>query len=349
MFRKWLLPVLSVLGLVLAVVAVRASSQQVTPAEPVSAPARAPFETYIAGAGIVESSTENIAIGTLVPGVVTRVNVAVGDQVKMGTPLFSIDSRADEAELRVRQAAAEQARQQLERLKNQPRPEDLPPLEARVIEAEASVADREREQERLASIPGDAISRDERERAALQLSIARAQLTAARAELQRTKAGAWAPDVRIAEAQLAAAEAQVASKQVDIERLTVRAPVDATVLQVKLRVGEYAPAGPTQTPLMLLGDVETLHVRVDVDENDAWRLRPGAKAKAFLRGNSELAADLRFVRIEPYVVPKRNLSGESTERVDTRVLQVVFAFDRAQLPAYVGQQMDVFIDASVAR
>ncbi|HMO26633.1 MAG TPA: HlyD family efflux transporter periplasmic adaptor subunit, partial [Tepidisphaeraceae bacterium] len=340
------LPSLAVMGLVLAMFAVRASSQQVEPAEPVSPPARAPFASYIAGAGIVEASTENIAIGTQVPGVVTEVNVAVGQQVRRGMPLFTIDTRADEAELRVRLAAMEQARQQLERLRNQPRPEDLPPLEARVLEAEANLADRHRERARLSAIPGEAISRDERERAELQVSIAEAQLVAARAELNRAKAGAWAPDVRIAEAQLAAAAAQVASKRVDIERLTVRAPVDATVLQVKTRVGEYASAGMAATPLMLLGDVDTLHVRVDVDENDAWRLRPGATARAFLRGNSELSADLRFIRIEPYVIPKRNLSGESTERVDTRVLQVIFAFERSALPAYVGQQMDVFIEAT---
>jgi hypothetical protein len=52
---------------------------------------------------------------------------------------------------------------------------------------------------------------------------------------------------------------------------------------------------------------------------------------------------LRFVRIEPYVVPKRSLTGDSLERVDTRVLQIVYAFDRPAFPVYVGQQVDVFI------
>jgi hypothetical protein len=86
-------------------------------------------------------------------------------------------------------------------------------------------------------------------------------------------------------------------------------------------------------------------VRVDVDENDAWRFQPASKAAAFVRGNRELKADLSFVRVEPYVLPKRSLTGESTERVDTRVLQVVYAFDRGVIPVYVGQQMDVFIEA----
>jgi len=54
---------------------------------------------------------------------------------------------------------------------------------------------------------------------------------------------------------------------------------------------------------------------------------------------------LKLVWVEPYVVPKKSLTGDSTERVDTRVLQALYSFDRASLPAYVGQQMDVFIEA----
>ncbi len=98
-------------------------------------------------------------------------------------------------------------------------------------------------------------------------------------------------------------------------------------------------------PLILLGATEPVHVRVDVDGNDAWRIKSGAAATGFLRGNKNLKTAMRFVRFEPYVVPKKSLTGDSTERVDTRVLQVIYSFDRGSLPIYVGQQMDVFIDA----
>ena len=99
------------------------------------------------------------------------------------------------------------------------------------------------------------------------------------------------------------------------------------------------------TPLLLLGNVEPLHVRVDVDENDAWRVRPEAPAVAFVRGNRALETPIHFARFEPYVVPKRSLTGDTTERVDTRVLQVLYQFHPGDLPVYVGQQMDVFIEA----
>ena len=45
------------------------------------------------------------------------------------------------------------------------------------------------------------------------------------------------------------------------------------------------------------------------------------------------------------MVPKRSLTGDSTERVDTRVLQVIYRVERDDLPLFVGQQLDVFIDA----
>jgi hypothetical protein len=77
-------------------------------------------------------------------------------------------------------------------------------------------------------------------------------------------------------------------------------------------------------------------------------VRADAAATGYVRGNRDINTGLRFVRIEPYVVPKRSLTGDSTERVDTRVLQVLYAFDGGRLPIYVGQQMDVFVDAPPA-
>jgi HlyD family secretion protein len=116
------------------------------------------------------------------------------------------------------------------------------------------------------------------------------------------------------------------------------------VLQVNVRAGEFAPSGVLNPPLILFGKLDRMHLRVDVDENDAWRFRKDVAAMAFVRGNRELKTDLMVERVEPYVVPKRSLTGDSTERVDTRVMQAVYSFPRGALPVYVGQQMDVFIE-----
>ena len=154
-----------------------------------------------------------------------------------------------------------------------------------------------------------------------------------------------------AKAKLALAQAQLAQTAVLLDRLVLRSPIDATVLQVSVRVGEFVAAG-AKAPIVL-GDISRLQIRCDVDEQLATRMREGLPAKGFLKGESTLAGAtdrsiaLKFVRIEPFVIPKTSLTGASVERVDTRVLQVIYQFERPPGRAlFVGQQMDVYIDAS---
>ncbi len=152
-------------------------------------------------------------------------------------------------------------------------------------------------------------------------------------------------DVAIDEAALASAESQVEQIKTEMGRRTVRAPFPGRILQMKTRLGEYAQNGSLSMPLMLLGDDTLFHVRVDIDENDAWRFQPCASAVAFVRGNPDLKVPVRYERTDPDVVPRVLLTGDSTQRTDTRVLQVIYSFNRAFLPVYVGQQMDVFVEA----
>jgi HlyD family secretion protein len=150
--------------------------------------------------------------------------------------------------------------------------------------------------------------------------------------------------VQAADARVATAQAEIEAARVDIDRLTVRTPVEGEILQVNIQPGEFAPSGVARDPLILLGNLDKLHVRVDIDENDAWRFQPRAPAVAFVRGNAQFKTDLAFEYVEGYVVPKRSLTGDSTERVDTRVMQVLYSFQRSKLPVYPGQLMDVYID-----
>lgn len=346
MIRKYVLPLLALCGVIFAVYSVILTNRPLPAAQPVAAPALAPFPAYVAGAGIVEASTQNIAIGTPVPGLVTEVLIQVGNHVKAGEPLFKLDGRDLQAERLVRQAAVQTAEEQLARLTRLPRPEDVPAAEARVREAEVVLADMRTQLSMAESVTDQrAISREEVNRRHFAVQSADAKLAEARAQLALLKAGAWKHDVNIAKAEVATAQAQIKAIDMNLERLTVRAPVAGEILQVNIRQGEFAPAGALQTPLMLLGNTDRLHVRVDVDEQEAWRVRPQAAAVSFVRGNRDLTAPLVFERIEPYILPKRSLTGESTERVDTRVLQVLYSFPRHALPVYVGQQMDVFIEA----
>lgn len=346
MITRWLLPLLALAGLALAVTVTARGARMPPDAAPVALPAQSAFATHVAGAGLIEARSENIAVAAPVGGLVTAVRVQAGQDVRAGDVLFELDARVPRAQLAVREAEEQAARAALGRLLALPRAEDVPPAEARASAARA-VAEDARQQHAIARSLADsrAVSAEMLVvRSAAEARTA-AELAAAEAELLRLRAGAWEPELAEARAALAAAQARVAEARAELDRLSVRAPVDGQVLRLNVRPGEYAVAGRLEPPLLLLGDVTRLHVRVDVDENDAWRVRAGARAQAFARGNPELSVELEFVRLEPWVLPKRSLTGDASERVDTRVLQVLFAFDRGQLPLYVGQQLDVFIEA----
>ena len=128
----------------------------------------------------------------------------------------------------------------------------------------------------------------------------------------------------------------------ELERLIVRAPIDGEVLQKNVRPGEYVGIPPSQA-LFVIGDLSKLHIRVDIDENDLPRFRHGLNGRATLRGNPAMEIPLNFERVEPLVVPKKSLTGAGTERVDTRVLQVIFCVQSSEVRLFVGQQVDVYL------
>jgi multidrug resistance efflux pump len=308
-------------------------------------PARSPYADTLAAAGIVEAQTENIAVGSATPGVVVQVLVKVGDEVKAGQPLFRLDDRQLQGELAVKRAMVSQSKSELIRLEAEPRKEKIPVIAAQVNEARAAVIREsdalKRTEETFArkvTTEQELIARRE------ALAGAQAALDKSQADLDLLEAGSWQYDRDVAREAISKAEADVAKIEVELDRLIVRSLVAGQVLQVNVRPGEFVGTPPNQ-PLVILGNIDTLHVRVDVDEFDIPRFRSELPAKAVPRGNLQVRYPLRFVRVEPFVVPKKSLTGDNTERVDTRVLQVIYEFDPAGLPPlFVGQQVEVFID-----
>jgi multidrug resistance efflux pump len=346
---KYGLPILAVALIAFSVKYLAQGKERLPKLPPPVQPPVTPFKNTVAGAGMVEPQTENISIGAPLPGIVTNVLVKVDQHVKAGDPLFQIDDRDRKAELTVRQAMLADAKSSQARLEAMPRPEELPAAEAKVKETKADWENWEQQWSRGEKLITDrAIAPEEfqeRKQSAIQ---ARERYNRAVADLNLLKAGTWEPDIQIAKSAVERAEAQVKQAQTEIDRLTVRALVDGTVLQVNVRPGEYVGAPPGQA-LIVLGSVTQLHVRVDIDEYDIPRFQPDAPARATLKGQSGGFFPLKFVRIEPYVVPKKSLTGDNTERVDTRVLQVIYAVETGGRRLFVGQQLDVFIDAAPAR
>jgi HlyD family secretion protein len=322
MIRKYILPVLAIIGVGIGIAMVIRGNESQPTAQPVVQPANAPFSSYIFGPGIVEARSENVAIGTPVSGIVTAVYVKWGDRVKAGDRIFKVDTRDLEAQLAPASAKVQEAEAQ------------LLPAHAKVEEAQALLAKAENRLKVGEGLEaGVSISAEEIANRRFDVGIDEASVASAEAQLEQINA------------QIASAKAQVEQIHREMDLRTIRAPISGRILQMKTRLGEYAQSGALNTPLLLLGDDSKLHVRVDVDESDAWRFQSCAPAVASVRGNPQIKTPLQYVRTEPDVIPRTTLTGDTTQRTDTRVLQVIYSFDPISLPIYIGQLMDVFIEA----
>lgn len=296
---------LAVGGILLTMATLWGANQKPVPPPPVEAPPTSPYALTVAAAGIIEAVNENVRIAPPVPGLIIEVYVKVGDAVKHGDPLFQLDDRELKAQLRTRTDA-------------------LPPAKARIAEQLIHLRDVQDQLHRLEAVKDRrAVSEDDLKKKWHEAEGAKRGLIRAKADWQF-------------------AQTQRDEVQTLLQRLTVRAPRDATILQVNIRAGEFATVTSTD-PLILLGDTETLQVRADIDEVNAPQVVPGSPAVAYLKGYTDKSIPLEFDRIEPYIVPKRSLTGDNSERVDTRVLQVIYRFARPDVPVYVGQQVDVYI------
>jgi multidrug efflux pump subunit AcrA (membrane-fusion protein) len=287
---------------------VHATETAVIPPPPVTPPEK-PYTQGIAGTGILEARAENVLIGVPVPGLVEKVFVKVSDTVKEGQPLMKIDDRELSAQLLTQQASVEVSKATVE-------------LKQAMLAKVQDMLDRMNAVE-----DKRAISMDDLRNRKNDVLVATA-------------------DAAAAKAQLLAAESNVKSTQLLLERLTIMAPRAGQILQVNIRAGEYASTQPKSAPIVL-GDLSELQVRTDIDEQNAVKIREGQAATAYIKGDTrrESKIPLVFERVEPFVIPKVSLTGSSTERVDTRVLQVIY---RLKIPEgrklYVGQQVDVFIE-----
>ncbi|VWC92818.1 HlyD family secretion protein [Burkholderia contaminans] len=341
--------VAAVLGFLASLVAAWVYSRQEPPQPPVFKPAANPYARGVYANGIVESEQPagaNVNVYPDVTGAVTRILVHDGDPVKAGDALLTIDDSVQRATAAQLAAQADAAAALLDELKAQPRREVLDVASAQTTAAQASLKlaqDQYDKQRHAYDIDPKAVSRDALDTAANAVRVAAANLDVVMRQYRLTKAGAWRYDVRNQEAQAAAL----------LARYTLRAPADGTVLAMNAAVGSYLTSQglyDTYTqgnaPVAVLGTpVDRLQVRCYIDEILIHQLPDlhALKAHMFVRGTS-VEADLQFVRVQPYVTPKIELSDQRTERVDVRVLPVIFRIvPNKAVRLFPGQIVDVYV------
>jgi len=298
--------VFALLGIIGFFLSVASMNRPEPPRRPVVEPVLSPFERSVGGTGLVEANGENVKVAAIISGVVAHIPVRAGETVRRGDVLFQTEAGVQEAVVATAEAELVSLKASVE--------EALQMMNVMADLAARMVRLRER----------DVNSEEESVQADLQLASAKARYNRAIADL-------------------AHGESQLVEARAELERTFVRSPRDAKVLRVNIREGEFAQPFNSDAA-MVIGDTDRLQVRVDIDEDNAARIRPDARAVAFTRGPSAVAIPLYFAGVEPLVVPKESLSGERQERVDTRVLQVIYTLAQPPFPVHVGQVLDVSIE-----
>jgi len=358
-FRNKIIFTLSILGVLAAVVAAYFFGKERKAQPPVFKPVSNPYDSAIYANGIIESeqsSGENINIFPEVAGPITQVLVREGQQVTAGTPLFSIDDSVQRATTEQLKSQAEAALALLDELKAEPRPETLAIAVSQVGLAESNQkAARDQYDKDRASYDSDpkSISKIVLDTAEDAVHQAAAALDVARRQYDLTKAGAWSYDITNQAKQYAALQQAYLSANALLVKFSVKAPTNGVVLAINAALGSYESSqgayNPTTElfdPLVVMGGTQDhLEVRCYVDEilisqlPSSWHIR----AEMALRGSYTNKVPLEFVRVQPYVSPKIELSNERQEQVDLRVLPVIFRFEKKDVPVYPGQLVDVYI------
>jgi len=357
--RNRLIFALALAGVVAGGISAYVSGQEPKLPPPAFAPASNPYPKGIYANGMVESyqaSGANVNVFPEVAGVVTQVLASEGQAVQRGAPLVAIEDSVQRGLVEQQRAQLEAAQAVLAELRAQPRPETLEVAKAQAAAARASLKtarDSYEKQLRSYQLEPRSVSKDTLDSAENAMRVAEANLKVAERQLELTQAGAWIYDIRNQESQVTALAKALASSTALLAKFTVRAPADGPVLAVNVAVGSYVSGqgaydSYTQgyQPVVVMGTPQAYgQVRAYVDEILVHRLPSDGPTRAtmFVRGTDK-SVPLEFVRVQPYVSPKIELSDQRLERVDVRVLPLIFRFKKPDgFTVYPGQLVDVYI------
>jgi len=354
-----LLFALSFIGLLAGCVVAYLSAITQPPLPPAFSPATNPYPKGIYANGIIESdqtSGANINVYPEVPGTVKKILVAEGQEVKKGTLLLLIDDSVQRATVEQLQSQAQAAFTLLNELKAQPRKETLDVAEAQVVAAQAALKtaqDALEKQQAAYDLDPKSVSKDALDSARNAAATAQANLEVACKQRDLTKAGAWIYDINNQERTYNALYKSYLSANALLAKYSLRAQADGKVLAINPIAGSYvSPQGAYDTytqgmdPVPVLGATQTwLNVRCYVDEILVPRLPAPSRIKAQMsvRGSSA-KIPLEYVRMQPIVSPKIELSDQRQERVDVRVLPIIFRIEKPKdVNVYPGQLVDIYI------
>jgi len=198
----------------------------------------------------------------------------------------------------------------------------------------------------------DSVQRANTELAAANLKVASDQYEKRRASYDADPKSVSKDVLDTAEDAVVQAAAALKAANALLQYYSIKAPIDGVVLAVNATVGGYVSSqGDYDTytelfdPLVIMSSPQDyMQVRCYVDEILVSRLPSHWHIQAQMQiTGTDIKVPLEFVRVQPYISPKIELSNEKQEQVDLRVLPVIFRFKKKDAPVYPGQIVDVFI------
>jgi multidrug resistance efflux pump len=294
---------------------------------------RAPFAPagFVSGNGVVEPADRETRVAAQVPGRIAAVYAKERDTVGAGAPLVQLEDGTEKAALEAAESDVAVQTAVLARTARGLRQEDVKAL---VEEAGAAKARAELSAEELsrtaALADSGALPKEALDRARRQAEADERTFEAADAHRLAGVNGGRREDVIVAQAQLRAAVARRELARAALERLTIRAPIAGAILQVKYRVGEYynpAAANGASEPLVVLGDLRAIRVRLDVDERDIARVKLGSQGYATLSAYPGRRFAGKVVEIGMRMGRKNVRTDDPVERLDVKILEVVLQID----------------------
>jgi ABC exporter DevB family membrane fusion protein len=308
----------------------------------VLAAAKTPEPRAVVAAGRTEPASEEVKMGSELDGRLKRVAVEEGQRVAKGQIVAELDNGDYAARVSLAQANLAERQAALQRLLNGSRQEQRREFSANVREAEAVLENARVERERRASLlERGAISRTEFDSADREYRVAKARLEAAQERRAVVDDETRPEDKARAAAEVESARARLDEAQSQLAKTILRSPIDGVVLRRHLKTGESVSS--KGEPIVTIGNLARVRVRVDVDESDVARLTVGQRAYVTAAAYGERKFTGRVVRIGQILGRKNVRTDEPTERVDQKILETLVELDEGQsLP--MGLRVDAYLE-----
>jgi ABC exporter DevB family membrane fusion protein len=289
-----------------------------------------PNGSFVAGNGVIEPLDRETKVSANQAGRIASVKVKEGDFVELGADLLELDNGVEKAALDATAGDVATARAELTRTARGLRREDVEAIVADTESIKARMAQSKTSLMRVEQLAkAGAATPDELDRAQRQAEIDARSVDAAEARKKAAVAGSRSEDVVVAQAKVQAAEARREQARAAYERTLVRAPIAGRILQLKFRAGEFFnPNG--SDPLVVMGDTRKLRVRMDIDERDVARVMAGQAAFAQLSAFAGKRFGGHVVEVGRRMGRKNIRTDDPTERIDTKILEVVIDLDTAE-------------------